>query len=45
MVVNGHAIVPEIARPRVSGIAKNLKLALTGWDSDFAFIKDWYRTT
>ena len=45
MVVNDHAIVPEINRPRVSGIAKNLNLALTGWDGDFAFIKDWYRTT
>jgi peptide/nickel transport system substrate-binding protein len=45
MVVDDYAIIPEINRPRVSGIAKNLKLAFSGWDGDFAFIKDWYRTT
>jgi peptide/nickel transport system substrate-binding protein len=45
MVVDDHAVIPEINRPRVSGIAKNLKVTQTGWDSDFAFLKDWYRTT
>ncbi|MGH7097301.1 MAG: peptide ABC transporter substrate-binding protein [Stellaceae bacterium] len=45
MVVGDHAVIPEIYRLGVSGIAKNLKLALSGWDSNFSFLKDWYRTT
>jgi peptide/nickel transport system substrate-binding protein len=45
MVVGDHAVIPEINRRLVSGIAKNLKLTLSGWDNDFAFLKDWYRAT
>jgi peptide/nickel transport system substrate-binding protein len=45
MVVDDHAVIPEINRRQVSGVAKNLQVTLTGWDNDFAFLKDWYRTT
>ncbi len=45
MVVGDRAVIPEIYRPAVSGIANNLQLTLSGWDNDFAFLKDWYRTT
>jgi peptide/nickel transport system substrate-binding protein len=44
MVVDDHVVIPEINRHLVSGIAKNLQLTISGWDNDFAFLKDWYHT-
>ncbi len=43
MVVGDHAVIPVVYRPGVSGSAKALKVTLSGWDSNFAFLKDWYR--
>jgi peptide/nickel transport system substrate-binding protein len=44
MAVDNEAVIPELYRLGVSGVAKNLKVTLSGWDNDFAFLKDWYRT-
>jgi peptide/nickel transport system substrate-binding protein len=43
MVVKDVVIIPEIYRPRVSGIAKGLNAPMSGWDSDFWALQDWYR--
>lgn len=43
MVVNNVVVIPEINRGRVSGVAKNLVAPLSGWDSDFYALQDWYR--
>jgi peptide/nickel transport system substrate-binding protein len=43
MVVKDVVIIPEIYRPRVSGIAKGLNAPMSGWDSDFWELQDWYR--
>ena len=43
LVIQAHAVVPIVSRPRVR--ASNLKLRVpeSGWDSDFWALQDWYR--
>ena len=43
MAVTSEAVIPVVYRPAVSGLAKNLRANLSGWDNAFADLKDWYR--
>jgi len=43
MVINDHAIVPVVTRPRVRASNLKLKVPESGWDSDFWALQDWYR--
>jgi len=43
MVVNDHAVIPLISRPRVRGAGLKLVTSLSGWDLDFSVLHNWYR--
>ncbi|HTT81068.1 MAG TPA: peptide ABC transporter substrate-binding protein [Stellaceae bacterium] len=43
MVVNDVVIIPEIYRPVVSGVGTGLNVWISGWDSNFWALQDWYR--
>jgi peptide/nickel transport system substrate-binding protein len=43
MVVNDVVVMPEIYRPLVSGVANGLTAWISGWDSNFWALHDWYR--
>jgi len=45
LVVNGPAVIPDVYRPRVSGISRQLKTNLSGWDNDVWDLRNWYRET
>jgi peptide/nickel transport system substrate-binding protein len=38
-----HAVIPVVYRPRVSAISSKLQGDVSGWDSDFGDLKDWYK--
>jgi peptide/nickel transport system substrate-binding protein len=43
MVVEDAAVIPVVNRRWVAAISHKLKATLSGWDSDFWNLKDWYR--
>jgi peptide/nickel transport system substrate-binding protein len=43
MVVEDGVVIPVVCRPQVSVISKKLRATLSGWDSTFWNLKDWYR--
>jgi peptide/nickel transport system substrate-binding protein len=43
LVVDDVAVIPELFRFGVSGVAKNLHAVLTGWDNDTSNISEWYK--
>jgi peptide/nickel transport system substrate-binding protein len=43
LAVNDHAVIPVVYRPRVSAVGGKLKGHVSGWDSDFGDLKDWYK--
>jgi peptide/nickel transport system substrate-binding protein len=43
LVVQDHAIVAVVSRPRVRASNLRLKVPESGWDSDFWALQDWYR--
>jgi peptide/nickel transport system substrate-binding protein len=43
MVVGDAAVIPVVYRPRVSGVSRQLKARLSGWDNDLWDLKNWYR--
>jgi len=43
MVVEDGVVIPVVCRPQVSAISKKLRATLSGWDSTFWNLKDWYR--
>jgi peptide/nickel transport system substrate-binding protein len=45
LVVGDPGVIPEVYRPRVDAMAKNLRVPLSGWDNDFWNLRDWYRKT
>jgi peptide/nickel transport system substrate-binding protein len=45
LVVGDHAVIPDVYRPRVSGMSRQLKAHLTGWDNDLWDLRNWYRET
>ncbi len=43
MVIKNVVVIPVAWRPRVSAISNKLKVAQSGWDSDFWQLPFWYR--
>lgn len=43
LVIENHVVVPVAFRPRVSGLGKNLRAPLSGWDNDMWNLRDWYK--
>jgi peptide/nickel transport system substrate-binding protein len=43
MVVNDPGVIPVVYRPRVSGISRELRVSLSGWDNDLWDLQNWYR--
>ncbi|MEO7255451.1 MAG: peptide ABC transporter substrate-binding protein [Casimicrobium sp.] len=43
MVVQDHAVVPVVSRPRARGANLKLRFSESGWDSDFWALQDWHR--
>ena len=45
LVVGDPGVIPDVYRPRVSAISRQLQARLSGWDNDFWALKDWYKAT
>ena len=43
MVVNDAVVIPVVNRRWVAAMSHKLSATLSGWDSDFWNLKDWYR--
>jgi peptide/nickel transport system substrate-binding protein len=43
MVVGDPAVIPVVYRPVVSGLSKQLKASLSGWDNVLWDLRNWYR--
>jgi peptide/nickel transport system substrate-binding protein len=43
LVVNDAVVIPVINRLWVAAMSRKLSATLSGWDSDFWNLKDWYR--
>jgi peptide/nickel transport system substrate-binding protein len=44
LLVGDGYIIPVVQRPKITGLARSLQAPISGWDSDFAQLADWYRT-
>jgi peptide/nickel transport system substrate-binding protein len=44
LVIKDVVVIPVVTRPSVSAVGKSLEVPLSGWDSNFYAIQDWYRT-
>ena len=45
MVVGDPAVIPVVYRPQVSGMSRQLRARLSGWDNVLADLPNWYRET
>ena len=45
LVVDDHYILPEVYRPRVTALKKDIVAPLSGWDNDLWQLANWYRET
>jgi peptide/nickel transport system substrate-binding protein len=45
MVVGDPAVIPVVYRPLVSGMSRQLRATLSGWDNVLWDLKNWYRET
>jgi peptide/nickel transport system substrate-binding protein len=43
LVVGDPGVIPVVYRPRVSGLSRQLRASLSGWDNDLWDLKNWYR--
>ena len=43
LVVEDRAVIPVVYRPVVVALSHKLRATLSGWDSTFWNLKDWYR--
>jgi peptide/nickel transport system substrate-binding protein len=43
MVIKDVVVIPVVTRPNVSAVGKTLHAPLSGWDSNFYAVHDWYR--
>jgi peptide/nickel transport system substrate-binding protein len=43
LVIQARAIIPVVTRPRVRASNLKLRVSVSGWDSDFWALQDWYR--
>jgi peptide/nickel transport system substrate-binding protein len=43
MVIKDVVVIPVVTRPAVSAVGKDMQVPLSGWDSNFYALHDWYR--
>ena len=43
MVIKDVVVIPVVTRPSVSAVGNKLRAPLSGWDSNFYALHDWYR--
>jgi peptide/nickel transport system substrate-binding protein len=43
MVIKDVVVIPVVTRPTVSAVGQKLHAPLSGWDSNFYALQDWYR--
>ena len=43
MVIKDVVVIPVVTRPAVSAVGKDMQVPLSGWDSNFYALQDWYR--
>jgi peptide/nickel transport system substrate-binding protein len=43
MVIKDVVVIPVVTRPSVSAVGNKLRAPLSGWDSNFSALHDWYR--
>jgi len=44
LAIKHQAVIPIVYRPGVSGVSRRLNINLSGWDSNFYDLADWYTT-
>ncbi|MGH7103317.1 MAG: peptide ABC transporter substrate-binding protein [Acetobacteraceae bacterium] len=45
LVIKNVVVIPVVYRPSVSAAVNSLATRTNGWDSELAYLKDWYRET
>jgi peptide/nickel transport system substrate-binding protein len=45
LAIKDVVVIPVVTRPNVRAIGAKLNVPLSGWDSDFYALQDWYRET
>jgi peptide/nickel transport system substrate-binding protein len=45
MVVGDAVVIPVVYRPGISGVSRQLRARLSGWDNVFGDLPNWYRVT
>jgi peptide/nickel transport system substrate-binding protein len=45
MVIRNVVVIPVVTRPAVTAVANEMHAPLSGWDTNFFAIEDWYRDT
>jgi peptide/nickel transport system substrate-binding protein len=43
LVIKNVVVIPVVTRPVVSAVANTLHTVISGWDSNFWALRDWYR--
>jgi peptide/nickel transport system substrate-binding protein len=43
LLIRENAVIPLVARSRVSGVANKLSMLLSPWDLDLAHVHDWFK--
>jgi peptide/nickel transport system substrate-binding protein len=43
MVIKDVVVIPVVTRPSVSAVGAKMNVPLSGWDSNFYALQDWYR--
>jgi peptide/nickel transport system substrate-binding protein len=43
LLIKDEAVIPVVTRPSVSAVANNLRAPISGWDSNFWALQNWYR--
>ncbi|HKD76166.1 MAG TPA: hypothetical protein VKB76_11760, partial [Ktedonobacterales bacterium] len=43
MVIKDVVVIPVVTRPSVSAVGTSMHVPLSGWDSNFYALQDWYR--
>ena len=43
MVIKDVVVIPVVTRPSVAAVGSKMRAPLSGWDSNFYAMQDWYR--
>ena len=43
LVCQNQVVIPVVYRPRAAAVSSKLRVEISGWDTDMANLKEWYR--